>query len=309
MKLPFSDEVIASEMVGKPMSMVSNKDYSPIHEFLGSLTFLENGKTEEGYSWETEDGALRILDVTGACLYEFRGLESKNDCTYMVGSSLREEGKERKRVILHFKKCLSEVKFAVCISTHKKYREHSLPPLIKSIKKAGLQPERVFVSTGASDKEKSYEDDDGIRHREIKEDYWGFTALSVAAVEEEDAAYWLLLHDTCAVEPDFISRIESLDIGLNPDMILFREPGEHLEIGLYRSDFLATVVPELPSLGPSKALQGFLANSRMTLVLGYNMRDDGEKDVYGTGVRRNVLVLPSAGIRKFRAKAVDGGKA
>ena len=307
MELPLTDAVVEQELVGKPLSLVSNVMGSPVHNSVTSFTLRGGGGTDEGYLWDTDDGALRISDASGACIYEFRGMETKNGVVYFVGRHLHSSSPRRwERMMLHIAVPCGSRKWAVCISSHASYREHTLEPLLKSIRKSGLKQERVYVSVGASAQEKFYEDG-GVRYREIKENYRGFTALSVAAREEEEVDYWLPLHDTCAVQPDFERKIAALDVGLNPDVVLFRHPTDFMDMGLYRSDYLAAVVPDLPSMGPS-ALSKVVDNSRIAVILNCNLRDGGEKDVYGMGVHRQVLEMPMVGIQKFRGKAVDGGK-
>jgi len=307
MRLPITDEVVEQELLGA-MSIVTNVYGSPIHRYMGPITLQEAGVTEEGYTWETDDGALRIMDVSDTCLYEFRALETKNGCVYLIGDSLSNERKgQRERVILHQSVPFSDRKSAVCISTHHKYREHTLPVILKSLKKAAFDMSRVYVSVAACSKQTNYEEN-GVQYRELTGDYHGFTALPVAAVEEKEVDYWFLLHDTCAVDADFSAKLSGIDVGLNPDMVLFRKPSENLEIGLYHSDFLAAVVSELPRVGPSRALDGFVANARIAIVLDCNVRDEGQKDIYGNGTSRKILSMPSVGVRKFKAKAADGGK-
>ena len=310
MRLPIDDTVVCQELAGKKVVLFDNQMHSSVATITGETVLSDDFTSSPGYGWEAVDGALRLMGKTGAASCEFRGMESKNAAIYLVGEELQTLSKNGKRVLLAESVPLSSRDWGVCISSHKDYEEHTLPPLLKSLKKSGFDMKRVVVVTAgyAFDDQETTEDANGVIHHKVETSIDGFTSLA-ECVSVADFDYWFLLHDTCEVTLDFSEKAMRLETALNPDIALLRPPEENFEIGLYSADFVSAMANTIRSSRSTDALKTLVSAAQVVTVAGHHMRPEArEKDVYGMGVVRSVLLIPSVGIKKFRGVARDGGK-
>jgi hypothetical protein len=142
----------------------------------------------------------------------------------------------------------------------------------------------------------------GVR---VEKNRLGFTGL--AALDTAGKKYWLLLHDTCDADEDLKGKLESLDVGLDPDAILFEAMGDVLEIGLYRSQFVEATKDVMKDK-PGRILQQMRESATVSVVLDVSAKDEGDKDVYGGGITRSVISMPKVGIKKFQGRRASGGR-
>jgi len=306
MRLPFAAYTV-KEIIGDDLVLSKNSTCSPLFYPAANVT-LEDGGGVAGFGkWETMDGTLRILDKRGGLSYEFRGLETRNGVVYAVGMSVL----SMSRVTIHKKVPLLSG-FGVCVSSHVAYEKEALPVLFTSLKNSGFDTEKVLVVVGGeSDAKKNgiVTTDPNFGARIIRKDcnFLGFTALTEHA-HMESSPYWMLLHDTCSVEKSFTAKMSSVDVGLSPDIVLLRSPQEKLEIGIYSSKFLHEHMDTTLSSGLLEYLNALTMKANVAVVLNALADTKVEKDIYGTGVKRETLLFSSLGILKYRGKAMDGGK-
>ena len=310
LSLPFDGDVI-SELIGSVLVLSQNSAHSTLFLPFNEIILSSGGQAKGIGGWGIEDGVLRLYDEKGGLLYEFRAIETKNNCVYAVGRNVLLSSLEGvSRVILHKKSLLSSTDVGICVSSHVEYEKSTLPRLFKSLKREGFNMNNVFVVVGGDNKatgESSIDSEYKVRITRQKQNFMGFTAFSELS-DFGSLHYWLLLHDTCDVVDGFYSKLKSLDIGLSPDMILFQHPKEKLEIGVYSAKFIKSRGIPNQSVKPTEYLGILVNRANLVVALDSVIKKEVERDIYGTGIKREPLLFNSLGIRKFKGKVTSGGK-
>jgi hypothetical protein len=307
MRLPFDNDSVKEDLAGKPVVLLKNDSGSSFFDVVLETRLESVGEVTGIGNWGTQDGALRLLDKRGGLAYEFRGIETRNGCVYAVGRNVLEMPVDgMRRVILYPK--VSPTSIGVCVSSHVEYEEIALPKLLKSLELDGFDMKKVLVVVGGDKKDsKAFDTRFNVNIVRRKKNALGFTAL--CNVDEfAENQYWLLLHDTCDVVKGFSQNILSVDVGLNPDIVLIGQPKEYSEIAIYSSAFIKDNSGFTSDVKPSGYFPGMVAKARTVVVLNVPMKKEPPKDIYGTGVKRETIVLQSLGIRKFRGRNMSGGK-
>jgi hypothetical protein len=139
----------------------------------------------------------------------------------------------------------------------------------------------------------------------VKDNYMGCTALTGLLGMDIELDYILVLHDTCEVTSGFVEKISKIDVGIPYDIISAQR-----EIGLWSKSFLQRI----------RSMQGFSLPPSAYKV--YDSLSDlcrlscdydttvylRSKDVYGTGVKRQVLEFTDFGIKKYSGTNMTGGR-
>ena len=307
MRLPFDDNGVKEDLVGKPVVLLKNDSGSSFFDVVLETKLESNGEVAGIGSWETQDGVLRLLDKKGGLAYEFRGLETRNGCVYVVGRNVLEMPIDgMRRAILYPK--VSPVSIGVCVSSHVEYEEIALPKLLKSLELDGFDMKKVLVVVGGDKKDsKAFDTRFNVNVIRRKKNALGFIALCNVA-EFAESQYWLLLHDTCDVVEGFSQKILSVDVGLNPDIVLMGQPKEYSEIAIYSSAFIRDHSGFTSDVKPVGYFPGMVAKAGTIEVLNVQMKKEPPKDIYGTGIKRETIVFQNLGIRKFRGRSMSGGK-
>lgn len=303
MNLPFNTDTV-KELVGANLVLSKNDTHSPMFYPLANTVFKDGGKAIDG-KWETMDGTLRMLDEKDGLAYEFRALETKNGIVYAVGRNVLAAS----RNTLHRKVPLSR-DFGICVSSHVNYEKETTPVLLRSLKSSGFNTEKVVIVVGGDNGKGttvSIDPNFGAKIVRKNRHFLGLTALTEHE-HMESMPYWLLLHDTCSVEMDFVSKTADIDVGLNPDVVLLRPASEKLEIGIYSHKFLKDHMDVTLSSGLLGHIDVLTAKSNISVMMNTPMIVRPEKDIYGAGVKRETLLFSAMGILKYRGKAIDGGK-
>jgi len=296
MIIPFTTESIEQDMSN--CTMVISRNVKGKNTFVteAHVQLMDFGEAVGAEGWTVDNGALRIDMGHNGGFYEFRGIESINGAVYAVGThSCRLGGPDR--VTMHKGKSLTDA-FGVCISSHVNYEKEALPVALKSLRKAGVDNSKVMVVVGGCREEEdgNEEDLDGIRLVRRRLSAMGFTALG-EAVNDESPKYWVLLHDTCVVDKDFEDKASGIDVGMNPDVVLFSGLSEGLEIGLYSSEYLSKGIVEID--GRPEGMLKRIVDNASVVIDGVSMTSsEPERDVYGSGIMRKVLTMGSFGVRK-----------
>ena len=300
MKLPFEYSSIESDMVGKRFAVYRNRIGSQRFRKLVEFDMKEGGEAEGVSEWNVEEGSLKVVHSPKDGFYEFGGLEVVNGKVCMSGYHSVEKGSM-------YKVMMSEVSpigedFGLCISSHKDYEE-ALPGIYKSLDKAGFKgPVNVVVGGCKNVDAGKVHETGNVKVITSEVNHMGFTALSEVS---DVKPYWMLLHDTCSVDSDFVAKASSIDIGLNPDMVLFGDADEKLEIGLYSAEYVKGLDLGLRSVGMLKKL---VENASVVVESISVPNYKGEDDVYGSGIMRKVLEMDRVGVRKYVGRRMVGGR-
>lgn len=308
-RLPF-DENVLSEYFGSTLVLSKNNAYSSLFETIKEIVLVKDGSAKGIDSWEIHDGSLRLCE-DGGLRYEFCSTETKNGCVYAVGRDVLESSANGvSRVILHRKSFIASTDVGVCASSHADYEKATLPRLFKSLKRNGFNMNNVFAVVGGDFKtagETNIDPEYKVKVIRQKPNYMGFTAFSELS-DFGALHYWLLLHDTCDVTDGFTEKIKTLDIGLNPDIILFSHPKEKSEIGIYSSDFIKKCGLPTQGVKGHEFLDVLISRAKIVVALNATTKKETERDVYGMGNKRETILFHSLGIRKYKGKVVVNGK-
>ena len=291
--LPFEKQEFAKSFGGKKMVLARNILPSVKVESIGQIVFGENAYFGDLKGlFAVEDGQLTMSDEWGKPLYSFRGAETRNGSTFMVGEPHMEAHFSGfVRCLLYEYKPLSS--FKVCVSTHKDYTADTMPRLLRSLARAKVSKDDIIVVVGGTGESKETVVD-GVKTILIKENYDGLTALT--ALSQDYSGYWLLLHDTCEAMDDFKDRMAKLDVGLNIDLLTVAG-----DIGLYSSAFVKRLLSlKAIELNADVSMIRRLDHCRLWSDCETGSRHVATKDVYGTGTQRDVLYLDDIGVKKYR---------
>jgi len=298
-ELPFSVETIEN-MVGKTMILSDqHKNEAGFRPFM-TLNVRGGGEFEGGY-FEVVDGILRMIDNQG--LYcEFDGLETKSQSVYAIGTAAQVEHKHGfERVTMHeYKSLVDSVKFGICISSYMDYADITLPILLESIRKAGIDMSAVVVVVGGFKGEK-VEMMEGATIFYCESNGRGFGGLSKI---NNLFPYWLMLHDTCEADRNFGDLVGGIDVGLNPDVIRLRTDMNDWT-GFYKTTFVEKILDEIIRK-PEWAKTIINSQAKIVTSVQGAIVESVTKDIYGRGHQRVMDKLP-IGIRKYRNKSNSRG--
>ena len=302
MKIPFSYDSVENDIVGKKMVISRNQWGSTRFEMLLDVVLEEGGSAQGADEWSVENGLLRIEISQKDGFYDFRGVESRNGVIYAVGFHSVEDGSVY-RVTMHERVPVGE-SFGICISSHVDY-DDALQLMYKSLRKAGFKnPIKVVVSGCKEHEDGKVINVDGIEIIKRKVNAMGFTALGDV---DETMDYWMLLHDTCSVDEDFIKKASNIDVGMKPDVVLFSNMDDKLELGLYLTGYMSNF--ELDLSGRSVGMLKAATDNASIVVDGISIpKFEGEQDVYGGGIMRKIMAMKSVGVRKYVGKRMHGGR-
>ncbi len=307
MKFPFDTESVIETLVERPLVLSTNFASSSEFKMTNEVMLLPDGQVSGSSDrWEVIDGVLRLLSEKGHLVTEFRNLETRNGIVYVVGRNVLEPVNSTRR-ILHVKKTISS-DFGVCIASNIHYEKLAVPRILRSLEGDGFDMSRVVVVVGNDKNDDQGSIDSSMKVMAVRRraDIFGLTALG--NVPEGVACtkpYWLLLHDTCEVTNGFAASISKIDVGLNPDMVMFRPLGEKVEFGLYASQF-AKKMGDMPiGTKPFDYFNLMTPKAGIIMVMDTPLKKEPERDVYGKGIRRETIVFPALNIRKYRSKASD----
>lgn len=303
--LPFDDKIL-DDMKGRTMVLAENHRnenlYKPVKEFVVD----SGGDCRNRWGFSVEDGMLR-LENDGSLFCGFSGLEHRGGEVYAVGYWASQEHKSGfPRLVLYEKSLLNVKECGVCVSSHVSYRTKTVEPLLKSLRKSGFDMAKVKVVVDGDPRNEGWADD---REDEVKVVYSDLDAMGFAGLSEASGMkYWLLVHDTCDFERDFVEKLGRIDVGLAPDIALLMPPTERNEMGLYSSRFLEKSKVDLKDTKPSQLFGAFMNAARVVTVVGGKVERPGEKDVYGTGIKRKIISMPMVGLKKYQGGSARGGR-
>lgn len=123
------------------------------------------------------------------------------------------------------------IKFA--INSYIKFWETTIPILIPSMIKSGIDPKNIYVFVGGFDKYVSLPNDFGVSifgvaHNSI--DYTGLISIVEFNLKND---YWFYLHDTCYVGPEFYNKIKNFNYPINFNSVSVTD-GPSMNMGMYK---------------------------------------------------------------------------
>jgi hypothetical protein len=311
MRFPFDDNTM-EDIMDKPLVLSWKKKHAGEFSAERELVLNFDGTRSDAGKWEILGGALRFLNADGELETEFGGAEVQNGVAYAVGKVAAQVVRSKnQKATLHVRKQLGS-DFNICVSSHVNYAKTALSRLLSSLLKEGFSSEKIFVVIGGNDFDGEMEYCEELHANVMyrRDTVYGMNALGRMPANVE-VSYWLLLHDTCEVEDGFLNKIGNIDVGLNPDTVLFRPVDEKMDMGIY-SKKISLDAGNIPKwVKPHEYLSKTVMQANVVSVLSsskHGIKTESPKDVYGYGVKRETLRIPSLGIRKYRAKALNVSK-
>jgi len=293
--LPLAKQDFVTRFVGHKMILARNSSPAVEIQKIDQIVFGEttyDGEGDRKGSYSLSDGQLVLNDEWGKPAFIFRGAETRNGSTYIVGEPYMEAAISGfVRYLLYEYKPLTD--FRICVSTHLDYTAETMPKFTRSLIRAGVPKENVVVVVGGT-KEECVTTIDGCKTVLIKSNFDGLTGLT--ALDANYNGYWLLLHDTCELMDDFKERMSKLDVGLNLDLFMVAD-----EIGLYSAAFVKRLMAQgVISPGGRTPMTQILNRCLLWAESSSRSRHLATKDIYGTGIQREVLYFDEIGVKKYR---------
>jgi hypothetical protein len=310
MQFPFQNKTHEEGgLIGQTFSVYGNEKLTNAFSFISNVTFMSDGKTGQGWHWEIDSGQLYVLNDTGDRQFEFNGVELVNGRVVAVGLQLAE--RTVKRVIMHEQKPLSDEFWEIRVSSCKNHQEKVIPAFRKSLKRANVTEDKVTVVVGSVPYAEAYSSKSGDMtfvsdERNLK----GFTGLLPSYNNKQRIypdSYYVLLHDTCTVKEGFLEWLSDIDLGLNPDVILFRPPNEGTELGVYSGKFLIEQ-EDLEVWKEGERLPRLLGRANVVMVIGGHMTIRPPEDHYDEKKMRQEIVLARPHISKMKTVKSRGPK-
>ena len=188
------------------------------------------------------------------------------------------------------------------IPTTEAYSEKTLPILISSLIRSGINGEDIVVCYNSNQDEHSIVDDKGIKHHYFNCDLYEYVAFLGAILYDED---FFFFHDTCEVDDNFLQLITNFIKNKDFSCIrLMRK--EYSNIGVYTKNLLNTIKSKIKKL--PKHIDKNTAIEWEDRFFGCRVLFFSEPpeiqppvDVYGQGQLRRVEYYPAIGLKKYKS--------
>jgi len=133
----------------------------------------------------------------------------------------------------------------IAIATNINFYKKSLPIVIESLLKNGIDKDLIYVFNAGFDTD-NFEIIDGIKHYYLPYNSFEYSALIAICEQEIESDYWFLLHDTCKVGDDFLKIINDIPDYKPEKIALCNKPA--MSMGLYKYDYLLSIKNKLFSI-------------------------------------------------------------
>jgi len=198
---------------------------------------------------------------------------------------------------------MSYIKFA--ISSHVALEKTTIPVLINSLIKAGVEHKNILVVVGGC-KQNKVTYSNNIETHYVEHNSYDHTALIEIVEQKLQSEYWFLLHDTCKVGPDFLKNI--LEFGFEYDHVDLDKDG-WLNIGLLSQRFINEIGNYVITLKNCSKIRAILSEKTYrhltTLSHGIYQQDANiyipPQDVYNDGNKRHILYFSSIDLYKYQS--------
>ena len=212
----------------------------------------------------------------------------------------------------------SSVRF--CISTCKKFASHTLPVIIPSLAKAGINASEILIVNGGQD-DWQVDHYDDVPMICTPQNSFEYTPLIEIVEHRLDSPFWFLLHDTCIAGPAFKELVYEPPKGFEK-VAMKHTPS--MSIGLYSMPYLMRHKDRLMDIknmdSSPRALQGwkqwgvpnedYMLWKLQDVPTGLYHPDkhgpdewnyQGHADVYGTGMERRIEYFPQLDLSKAKS--------
>lgn len=316
---PFEASKLMDEFVGRRLALATRT--SPYIDMRSMNVVLDDERNErerpdiggnvrglDGVSkWGYGVGELCFYDDRYKLVYRFNASEISKGFQVAVGQIPGEAFMSgHLQALLYPSVPMSDLNLKVAISTHKDYKDVTVPHLVRSLVRNGISKSQILVVTGGEEEAGEGEFLDDIECIWREDSKMGFTALP-ELYGDDDVDYWLVLEDTCEVTSDFRLALDTIDAGMGQDVIFLEPPSKTCGMGFYCEYFLLEAIKAAENR--SDAICDALCNmagSYYSICDGYSVK--GRRDVYGNGVEREVRLYEKAGIKKYAGTVANGGK-
>jgi len=208
-----------------------------------------------------------------------------------------------------------------CISTCRKFAAYTLPVIIPSLTRAGINTSEILIVNGGQEywRINHYGDVPMIC---TPQNSFEYTPLIEIVEHNLTSDYWFLLHDTCIAGPAFKSLVFDLPME-NPEKVAMKHTPS-MSIGLYSMDYLMRHKDRLMAIKNMDSSPDALQKWKQWGVpnedyMLWKLQDvptalyhpdkhgpdewnyQGHADVYGTGMERRMEYFPQLDL--FKAKS------
>lgn len=219
---------------------------------------------------------------------------------------------------------------AILVNSCDKYADKTLPPLLLSLRQAGVRADTVFVVVGESPTHVDQTSDD--------EDYRVHVALRPYVNVDNNAFVWLVesenrtrivdnfdwifyTHDTTLVTPAFLANLTKMCEATAPDVVALKiNKEESMSIGLYRPEAIWAVRDEIRALKNTRPdikqmVKQSCEDSVFDMLAGVGTVDHMHNplkntapavNAYGTDTIRILETWDAPGLIKFKANWNQG---
>lgn len=133
----------------------------------------------------------------------------------------------------------------IAVATNKKFYKHTIPVVTNSLISSGILPRDIHVFN-AGYLEYAKEGQGGFTMHYLAHNSYEYSPLIEIVDKEIKSTYWFLIHDTCAVGPNFKQLLYNIPNHLPEKIALTTKPS--MTIGTYRYDYLLSVKDRLMSI-------------------------------------------------------------
>ncbi len=318
---PFTEDDVRKYLCGKKLvlSKIKLKDDNLVYPE-GMITLESDGCVSGSFSgkWYIENNCLAFYNDKDEYSFKIDSL-STNKALFYCGEDSRvlDEGYKIKNILSFYQPVSeSEKKIKFVISSTYAYYELTLKKLIKSLKRNKISADDIVISVGNSPEEKK-EEFMGVEIHFATHNALEYGGL-VHSLENDlgDVDYVFLLQDTVEADTNFMDIVNNIDVSLKNDIILISGINTG-NMGLYEYEFLKKnedFIMSLKNIGNEKRFKRKESDHdkvfmREVPFLGTLNGDNNKgnkvvvekRDVYGTGVVREVIHLVDCGLYKFRS--------
>lgn len=127
------------------------------------------------------------------------------------------------------------VQINICINSTKNFSEKTIPIIVDSLLKAGIESKNIFVIEGGYDERRVIEKD-SYTHIFTNHNSLEYTGLIDIVEYELKSDYWFNIHDTCKVGLNFKKLLYNIPESLPNKIALRSHPS--MSIGSYKYEYL-----------------------------------------------------------------------
>lgn len=301
MQFPFLPVATLAEggVVGQTFAIYENRILTNSYQEVETITIMPGGNTSQGWHWMVDGGILYLTDDTGVLQFQFNGVELVNGRLNAVGTKVGNGTVSR--VVMHETVPLGNdwtVRVSSCPSN-----SSALDELLKTLNREKVPKSKIQVVVGSVPYREGYKKKvNGIQHISDTRNLRGFTGLLAdreGSRIKEDMRY-VLLHDTCKVTEGFNEWMSNVDVGLNPDVILFRPLSEGVELGVYSGSFLLKQT-DLDVIDQKQRLETLVGRAEIVLVVGGNSFTNEPTRLYDEKKMRQGIVMCKPHVTKMKS--------